>query len=67
MLTEIRSALEQTYPSREVVVIDDGSRDRNLEVIRTFGDAIRREIGPNQGGCAARNWDAITARSSSNL
>lgn len=51
----IRSALEQTYHPVEVIVIDDGSTDGSLDVIRSFGDAIRWETGPNQGGCAARN------------
>ncbi len=51
----IDSALVQTYPNVEVVVIDDGSTDGSLEVIRSFGDKIRWETGPNRGGCAARN------------
>jgi glycosyltransferase involved in cell wall biosynthesis/peptidoglycan/xylan/chitin deacetylase (PgdA/CDA1 family) len=51
----IRSALDQTYANKEVVVVDDGSRDNSLEVIRSFGDRIRYEAGPNRGGNAARN------------
>jgi glycosyltransferase involved in cell wall biosynthesis len=38
-----------------VIVIDDGSTDRSLEVIKSFGDKIRWETGPNRGGNAARN------------
>lgn len=51
----IQSALGQTYPHKEVIVIDDGSTDRSLDVIKSFGDAIRWETGPNRGGSAARN------------
>jgi len=51
----IRSALDQSYPHCEVIVIDDGSSDGSLEIIKGFGDQIRWESGPNMGGCAARN------------
>jgi glycosyltransferase involved in cell wall biosynthesis/peptidoglycan/xylan/chitin deacetylase (PgdA/CDA1 family) len=51
----IRSALNQTYSPVEVIVIDDGSTDRSLEVIKSFGDKIRWETGTNRGGDRARN------------
>ena len=53
--TAIESALEQTYPNKEVLVADDGSADGSLEVIKSFGDRIRWETGPNRGATAARN------------
>ncbi|MGE0375463.1 MAG: glycosyltransferase family 2 protein [Planctomycetaceae bacterium] len=51
----IESALTQTYPHREVIVIDDGSTDGSVDVLRAFGNQIRWETGPNRGACAARN------------
>jgi glycosyltransferase involved in cell wall biosynthesis len=51
----IESALGQTYVQKEVIVIDDGSTDDSLKVIRSFGHTIRWETGPNRGGSAARN------------
>lgn len=58
----IESALGQTYRPFEVIVIDDGSTDESLEVIRSFGDAIRWEAGPNRGASAARNRGVELAR-----
>ncbi|MEM4217348.1 MAG: glycosyltransferase [Candidatus Methanomethylicaceae archaeon] len=58
----IQSALDQTYPHKEVIVIDDGSTDRSLEVIKSFGSKIRWETGPNRGGSAARNRGIQIAR-----
>jgi glycosyltransferase involved in cell wall biosynthesis len=51
----IESALGQTWPEKEVVVVDDGSQDGSLDVIKSFGDRIRWETGPNRGGNVARN------------
>ena len=51
----IESALAQTWPEKEVIVVDDGSTDASLEIIRHFDGRVRWESGPNRGGNAARN------------
>lgn len=51
----IESALAQTHPNIEVVVVDDGSTDGSVEAIRLFGDRVVAEFAPNRGACAARN------------
>jgi glycosyltransferase involved in cell wall biosynthesis len=51
----IQSALDQTYSNKEVIVVDDGSSDRSLDVIKSFGDRIRWESQPNRGGNITRN------------
>jgi glycosyltransferase involved in cell wall biosynthesis len=52
----IQSALEQTYPAIEVVVVDDGSTDDSAVRIRSKQDArLRYVYQANQGQSAAIN------------
>lgn len=51
----IESALAQTWPEKEVIVVDDGSTDGSLAIIKLFAGRIRWETGPNRGGNVARN------------
>ncbi|MBE9034929.1 glycosyltransferase family 2 protein [aff. Roholtiella sp. LEGE 12411] len=51
----INSCLEQTYSNIEIIVIDDGSTDNCLEIIRSYGDKVIWQSLPHKGGNYARN------------
>lgn len=51
----IDSCLNQTYPNLEIIVIDDGSTDNSLEIIKSYGDKIIWEQGQNRGANYSRN------------
>ena len=51
----IESALAQTWPACEVIVVDDGSTDRSVEIAREFGDRIGLLHGDHRGAPHARN------------
>ena len=52
----IESALKQTWPNKEIIIVDDGSRDKTLAVARRFeSDTVRVATQANQGAAAARN------------
>jgi glycosyltransferase involved in cell wall biosynthesis len=51
----IDSALAQTYPSVEVVVVDDGSTDASPDIIRSYGDRVIAIFAANGGQAAAEN------------
>lgn len=51
----VESALRQTRPPHEVLVVDDGSRDGSVELLRGYGERVRVvEVEPCTIG-AARN------------
>jgi len=56
------SALRQSYPQTEVIVIDDGSTDKSRDIIRSYAQGLRAEFGPNRGASAARNLGTALAR-----
>lgn len=52
----IRSALSQTWPRKEVIVVDDGSTDRTRAIAQGFAaDGVRVVTQKNQGAASARN------------
>ena len=51
----IDSCLQQADQPVEIIVIDDGSTDNTLEILKFYSDKIILEIGPNRGGNYARN------------
>jgi glycosyltransferase involved in cell wall biosynthesis len=58
----IDSALNQTYPHCEVVVVDDGSTDESAEIIRSYGPKIRAVFKENGGQASALNAGFAQAR-----
>lgn len=52
----VESALAQTWPRKEIVVLNDGSRDTTLTVARRFESrGVRVLTQENQGAAATRN------------
>lgn len=58
----VESAISQPHPSKEVIVVDDGSSDGTADVLDAFGDSIRLvKFATNQGALAARNHGSALA------
>jgi glycosyltransferase involved in cell wall biosynthesis len=58
----VNSALAQTYPHVEVIVVDDGSVDDTRAVLDHYGQQISYLYQENRGPSAARNLGVRAAR-----
>lgn len=58
----IESALEQTYQSVEVIVVDDGSTDDSKAVIESYGERVKAIYKCNGGQASAMNAGFAAAR-----
>jgi len=58
----IDSAIKQSYPNIEIVIVDDGSTDNTRASLAEYGDKIRYVWQENQGASAARNRGLAEAR-----
>jgi glycosyltransferase involved in cell wall biosynthesis len=58
----VESALNQTYPHKEVIVVDDGSTDGSLKVLSQFGNQIQVISKQNGGASTARNTGILASR-----
>lgn len=58
----LKSALDQSYPPEEILVIDDGSTDDSREIARAFGPRVTLLEQAHQGPSMARNLGTTRAR-----
>jgi cellulose synthase/poly-beta-1,6-N-acetylglucosamine synthase-like glycosyltransferase len=59
----IETVIEASYPGKEIIVIDDGSTDRTLQIARSFSQCGVKVIHrPNGGKASALNHGLLFAR-----
>jgi glycosyltransferase involved in cell wall biosynthesis len=59
----INSALQQTWPNKEIIIVDDGSTDDSLILAKKFeGDIVKIFSQQNKGASAARNKGLAEAK-----
>lgn len=57
----VESVLSQTYQNFELIAVDDGSTDRSVDILRSYGSRIKVLQQANQGPEVARNAGAAIA------
>lgn len=57
----IQSALDQDYENKEIIVINDGSTDGSLNIIKSFSEKIKFISQENQGRSEAKNTGIIAS------
>ena len=64
LASSLESILRQTFDRFEIIVVDDGSTDGSVEILRNFKDPrIKVTSQENQGPAAARTNGVLAARS----
>jgi glycosyltransferase involved in cell wall biosynthesis len=58
----IQSVLDQDYKSMELIIVDDGSKDKTAQIIKQFGGAVRYFFQENAGLAAALNRGVNVAK-----
>lgn len=58
----IDSALNQTYPNTEVIVVDDGSTDNSREIISTYSGHVTSVLKQNGGQASAFNAGYVASK-----
>ena len=59
----VGSALLQRNPSKEIIVVDDGSSDGSVEILQQYGESIQLlKLASNRGALEARNQGAACAK-----
>ncbi len=56
IVNTINSVLNQSYPADEIIIVDDGSTDKSVEIIKnSFGEKVTLISQKNSGETSARN------------
>jgi glycosyltransferase involved in cell wall biosynthesis len=59
----LQSALNQTWPHKELIIIDDGSSDSSLSIAKSFeSHEVKVYSQPQRGASAARNFGLKVAK-----